>query len=295
MKYTNNYNLPDFLVEGLLEDTYTKGDANASVTELLSPPQMRHLLLKHDDEITADVSTLIASAQGRSFHYMIEMMAKKNYNTLSEKIIYSNYLGWKIKGQFDLVLIGECALLDIKTCKAYKVDGGVVPKEWVHQTNIYKRILQKEKGMTINKIQIGAYIKDWSRHKAQSVSGYPPAEFFMMDVPVWEDDAIDALIEERVRLHQEEIPRSCTEEDIWAKPSVWAVMKRGKIKAVRLFSSLAEAEEFASASVGLYVEHRPGKAVRCSDWCNVAPFCQQWETDPRNIPAQPTMENLFDA
>ena len=36
MKYTNNYNLPDFLVEGLLEDTYTKGDANASVTELLS-------------------------------------------------------------------------------------------------------------------------------------------------------------------------------------------------------------------------------------------------------------------
>lgn len=295
MIFTNKYNLPDFMVEALTEDTYTKGDADASVTELLSPPQMRRLEIKHHDEIIVDVSTLIPAAQGRSFHHMVEMMAKKNYNTLSEKIIYSNYLGWKIKGQFDLVLLGQGALLDIKTCRAYKVNNGVVPKEWIQQTNIYKRMLQKEKGLVINKIQIGASIKDWSRYKASSDPGYPPAEFFMLDVPVWNDDVIDAFIEERVRLHQEEIPKSCSEEDIWAKAPVWAVMRRGKIKAVRLFDNLAEAEEFAKTSAGLYVEHRPGKPVRCAEWCRAAPFCSQWETDPRNIPTQPTMENLFDA
>jgi len=25
------------------------------------------------------------------------------------------------------------------------------------------------------------------------------------------------------------------------------------------------------------IEHRPGKRVRCEDWCEVAPFCSQYK------------------
>ena len=47
MKLTNNHNLPEAIVAAIMNDSYTKGDADISVTELLTPPQLRHLKLKH--------------------------------------------------------------------------------------------------------------------------------------------------------------------------------------------------------------------------------------------------------
>ena len=296
MKFTNKHNLPEVFVAAIMEDSYTKGDANISVTGLLTPPQQRRLLEKHDDEIVTDVSDHMAILHGKALHYIAEKAANDQHHILAEKILYSYYLGWKIKGQFDQVLIGEGKLLDIKTCSAYKVSDGVVPEEWVQQTNIYKRMLQKEKGLVINSIQIAVSVKDFSKKIARTKSNYPPAAGFTMDVPVWEDDVIDAFIEERVRLHQLEEPPSCSDKDIWARSPKWAVMKRGNIKAVRLFDNPFEAEQFASTSAAFHVEHRPGEAVRCQEWCGAAPFCPQWTADPRNTQPIPSItETLFDA
>jgi len=295
MKYTNNQNLPDLAVKILSEDPYSKGDADISVTEMLSPPQMRHLLIKHDDELVEDISDRIASLRGRSLHYLIELAVLHDYNTLSEKSVYTECLGWKIKGQFDLVLLGEGELIDVKSCKAYKVKNNKLPREWEQQTNIYRYMLKKEKGLTINKVSIFVAVWDYDEIKAKNDPYYPTSALFMIDVPIWTDEQTLAFIEGRIRLHQEEIPRPCTDEDIWAKDPLWAVMKRGRVKAVRLFESQSEAEEFASTSKDLTVEFRPGIATRCVRWCKVASFCSQWATDPRNNSIEPTVENLFDA
>jgi hypothetical protein len=296
MIYTNKHNLPQVIVDALLQDTYSKGDADASVTELLTPPQMRKLIIKHDDEIVVDVSDMLAALQGRAMHYIMELAATGKYNMLTEKSIYSMYNGWKIKGQFDHVLIGEGILIDFKTCSYYKVANDARPMEWIQQTNIYKRLLQKEVGLVVNRIQVVAFVKDFNKRKAKTTAGYPPAGLVSLDIPVWEDDAIDALIEERIRLHKESDPRPCTDSDIWARPAQYAVMKRGRMKALRLFDTAQEAEEMASTSVGLHVEYRPGEAVRCQDWCLAAPFCTQWQADPRNTTqTQSTTESLFDA
>lgn len=295
MKYTNKHRIPEVMVRVLINDEYSKGDADISVTGLLSPPQMRHLMEKHDDEIVVDVSDLIYSLQGKSVHHLAEVAAGGDYNMLTEKSIYSQYLGWKIKGQFDHVLLGEGLLLDFKTCSSHKVSNGAVPEEWVQQTNIYKRLLQKEVGLTISQIQVCAIVKDYSKHAAQTKQGYPPAPIFVLDIPVWEDDAIDAFIEERVRLHQQEEPPACTDKDRWARDEKWAVMKRGNVRALRLFDNPFEAEQFASTSAALYVEHRPGDLIRCQDWCHAAPFCKQWQEEPRNTRKQMVEEILFNA
>jgi hypothetical protein len=295
MKYTNKRNLPDIIVGILSEDPYSKGSADISVTEMLIPPQMRHLLAKHEDEIEEDLSDRIAALRGRSLHYLVELAAQQNYNTLAEKSIYTECLGWQIKGQFDLVLIGEGELIDVKTCKAYKVKGGKVPSEWVQQTNIYRYMLAKEKGITINKITILAAIWNFDENSADRDPDYPEAPIIKLDVPMWTEEQTLSFMEQRIRLHQEETPQSCSEEDIWAQAPSWAVLKRGRVRAVRVFESQAEAEEHISSVKDLTLEFRPGKAVRCVRWCKVASFCPQWATDPRNTSTEPTMENLFDA
>jgi len=61
MKLTNNLRLPDPMVRAVGNDSYTKGDADISVTELLTPPQLRALRIKHHDEIVEDVSDRIWS------------------------------------------------------------------------------------------------------------------------------------------------------------------------------------------------------------------------------------------
>jgi len=295
MILTNKYNVSEVFVTAVENDPYSKGDAHISVTGLLSPPQMRYLLEKHDHEIEVDVSDRLAALHGQAMHVIAERAATDNLQLLTEKTIYTHYLGWKIKGQFDGVLIGPGILRDLKNCKAYKVADSKIPEEWVQQTNVYKRMLQKEKGLVINQIQVDVFIRDFDKRRARTSQGYPPSAGYKIDIPVWDDDTIDAFIEERVRLHQEAEPRSCSERDIWARPAKYAVMKRGNVRAVRLFDTPYEADQFASSSASLYVEYRPGEAVRCMDHCAAAPFCPQWAVDPRNIPTTSNMENLFDA
>jgi hypothetical protein len=295
MIITNKYNVSETLVRAVKNDLYTKGDANISVTGLLSPPQARYLEEKHYDEIEVDVTDRLAALDGQAMHYVLERASEGQPNLLTEKIIYTHYLGWKIKGQFDSVTISEGLLEDLKNCSPGKVSAGKIPEEWVQQTNIYKRMLQKEKGLVINRIKVTAIIKGFNWQLAETKVGYPHAPSISLDIPVWDDDTIDAFIEERVRLHQAPEPQPCSEKDIWARSASWAVIKRGNIRALRVYDNPDEAAQLASTNSALYVEHRPGVAVRCSRWCHAAPFCPQWAVDPRNKSIPSITEELFNA
>jgi hypothetical protein len=69
----------------------------------------------------------------------------------------------------------------------------------------------------------------------------------------------------------------CSPEERWEKPAVWAVKKKNRKSAIRLFASPDEAHEYGRRFVeGYFLEHRPGDAVRCSKYCSVANFCDQW-------------------
>ena len=70
---------------------------------------------------------------------------------------------------------------------------------------------------------------------------------------------------------------------MWERPEKFAVMKSATHKrASRLLGSMEEAVTWAEDPLnGMgakhVIEHRPGKRVRCEDWCEVAPFCSQYK------------------
>jgi len=281
MQLTNKLRLPAAIVAAIYNDDYSKGNADASVTELLSPPQLAKLRRLHADDIVEDASDRIWSLLGQAVHSIIERASKDLPDTISEQTIYSTYGGWLIKGAVDNVTISSGELCDFKTTTVWKVLNNSVPLEWEQQTNVYRRMISKERGIQINSLAIIAILRDWSKKQAATRPDYPQAQAVRLEVPVWTDEQADAFINGRVRLHQLEVAPSCTEEEIWAKPTRYAVMKTGRKSAVSLHSTLAEAQEAWQKSGG-YIQERPGTAERCQNYCPVSAFCEQWGHDPRN-------------
>jgi hypothetical protein len=295
MKMTNKLRLPEVIVDAVANDSYTKGEADISVTELLTPPQLRHLKLKYADDIVEDVSDRIYSLLGQSLHVIIERASANKLDALSETTVYSDYDGWTVKGQADHILLATGELLDFKMTSVYKIKDGQVPREWVEQTNIYRRLLQREKGLVVNSIAIIVVLRDWSKNKSKQTQDYPQAQVVRLDVPLWDERETDDFIRQRIRLHQAAEPEPCSDYDMWARPDTFAVMKRGNVRAVRVFNNRFDADVFASTSSGLYVEPRPGDAIRCQEWCPVSHVCPQWRDDPRNKKTISVEEKLFDA
>lgn len=293
MQLTNNLRLPEALVAAISNDVYTKGDADISVTGLLTPPQIVRLREQHKEEITEDASERIWSLLGQAVHSIIERAADA-VEVLSETTIYAEYGGWKIKGTADHVSLSNGELCDFKVTTVWKVLNGVVPPEWVAQTNIYRRMLMREKGVDIRQMAIIAILRDWSKREAERRADYPAAQVVRLEVPLWSADFTDNFILSKVREHQETEPRPCEEEEIWGKPAQYAVMKRGRQSAVRVYNTHAEALDHANSGAGMSVVVRPGVATRCESYCPVAAFCPQWADDPRNRQKDRSFSDFID-
>lgn len=292
MKLTNRMRLPEAIVRAVSNDSYTKGDADVSVTELLMPAWMRQLKLRHADELTEDVSERIWSLLGTAVHVIIERASDQD-DVLSEVTLYTEAEGWKVKGQADHVTLSKAELLDYKVTTAWKVLGGRPPLEWVQQTNVYRYMLKQEKGIEVNSISVLAILRDWSKREAARREDYPQVQVVRLDIPVWSDEEAAEFIRERVRHHQQAEPEPCTDVEVWAKPPKYAVMVKGRKTALRLFDTRFEADALANRTPNAYVEARPGEAVRCKDYCAVAPFCSKWAADPRNVATQDVAGELF--
>lgn len=72
MKWTNKGNFPDAVVKAITNDSYSKGNADFSVTELISPPQIKVLQKLHATELVKDVSENIWMLFGTSMHNMLQ-------------------------------------------------------------------------------------------------------------------------------------------------------------------------------------------------------------------------------
>ena len=72
MKVTNVHNVPEPLVTLAKAQYYSKGKAQYSVTELMSPPRVRRLQEKHDEERVQDVSDMMWSLLGSALHVVME-------------------------------------------------------------------------------------------------------------------------------------------------------------------------------------------------------------------------------
>jgi hypothetical protein len=72
MKITNVHNVPEPLVTLAKGQYYSKGAAQYSVTELMSPPRVRRLQERHDELREQDVSDMLWPLLGSALHVVME-------------------------------------------------------------------------------------------------------------------------------------------------------------------------------------------------------------------------------
>jgi hypothetical protein len=281
MIITNKQNLPPPVVALLTRNFYTKGASQYSVTELMSPPKIRRLREQYDDQIEVDVTSMLASQFGTFMHGKLE--AKEIEGYINEERLYVDVEGVTISGQIDLQKDDHdgVEIVDYKFVKAWSVM--MNKSDWETQLNVYKWLVETSKRKPVKRLQICAFIKDYSQHETKE--GYPEAEAVMIDVPLWDAVKAETYVRTRLEMHREakmardfgEELQPCTNEERWAKETTYATKREGRKTAIRVFKTLEEATELAEKEKG-YVETRQGEYTRCAgNYCGVAQWCKQYQ------------------
>lgn len=283
MKITNKHNVPETLVALATREYYSKGKADFSVTEIISPPQIQRLRKKHYEELEQDVADSIWSLLGSALHVVAERSQIDGH--ITEERLNVEIDGVTLSGAIDLQKQTDdgVVITDYKFTSAWAIRQDKF--EWEAQQNIYAWLVNKAKGEKVKSIQICALIRDWSRREASVKSDYPQAPIQVLELPLWSLERTEGYIRERLEAHRnakvaddwgDTLPE-CTEEERWIRTTQYAVKREGRKTAIRILDSLKEAEELAEKEKG-FVEVRKGEAIRCTNnFCGVNQWCKQYQ------------------
>ncbi len=285
MEITNKLGLPQPLYKAILwqQSNHSVGDAHLSCTQLIDSPLIAWLWRHYGDQVQEDAAERLWPLYGSLMHNLLEQFAGDGEHVEVEAI--SEVDGVRVSGHIDLVVQHDGTLQDYKFTSAWTVSHALKEgkPEWERQLNVYRFLLDNSiadlKLPSIDKLQIVALLRDWGpRHQRD---GLQPVH--IIDVPLWPDAQALSYMKERIALHQaawsEEVPPICTPEERWAEPTQFAVMKKGRKSALRVFESKAEAETWMRLNQGDAIEVRLGKDKRCSGYCpfgkqNLCPYRQ---------------------
>lgn len=285
MEITNQHGVPETLVSLARRDYYSKGKADYSVTELLSPPRVQRLRRLYHSQMKQDVSQMLWQLLGSALHVVAERGQAEGH--ITEERLFSVFEGVTISGAMDIqkVEADGTTIQDYKFTSAWAVMNE--KPEWEQQQNIYAWLVRREKKQTVKAAQIVALIRDWNRREAERREDYPKAPIQVINLRLWSHEEAEEFVRSRIAAHNngkiavafdEELPL-CTDEDRWVRESKYAVMKEGRKRAVKLFDNETDAKQFAEQEKG-YVEFRRGEAIRCSgDYCGVSQWCSQYRAD----------------
>lgn len=285
MKITNKYNVPETLMALATKEYYSKGKADFSVTEIISPPQIQRLRKKHYEQIEQDVSDMLWSLLGSALHVVAERGQTENH--ITEERLHVEIDGVVLSGAIDLQKTTESGIVitDYKFTSAWAIRQDKF--EWEAQQNIYAWLVSKAKNEKVSGVQICALIRDWSRREASVKADYPPAPIQVLELPLWPLEKTEAYIRERLEAHRnakvaddwgDPLPE-CTEEERWIRTTQYAVKREGRKTAIRVLDSEEEAKELAEKEKG-FVEIRKGEAIRCTNnFCGVNQWCSQYQKE----------------
>jgi len=297
MKITNNFGMPQPFVDFAINDKYSKGKADISITSLIDSPRVRIMKNVYDNDIEVDAVDMVWALFGTAVHSVLEQ-SNSSKNIINEERLYASHNGWIISGALDRQEIknNTASIIDYKVTSVWSVIYG--KPEWEKQLNCYSWLFRKNN--THNQLKIGslkicAILRDWNRRDAERKESYPQAPIVFVDIPIWDDNSIDAYISERVSLHQEaqvnydlnsDLPL-CSDQEMWKKDDAWAVKKKGQKRALRVLDSEEEAIKYMDwhketekayvKKTDLELEFRGGEYTRCGNYCSVADFCNQYK------------------
>lgn len=277
MGLSNRLNLPEELVRALSKnryggDTPSSQRTDFSITSLIAPAQQVILKKRYPDCADSDVIDNLWSMFGSIAHTLLEEHGSEE--SLVEKRFYADVLGKSISGGVDH--LKGTQITDYKVTSVWKVQKKSYT-EWEQQLNCYA-YLCRINGFQIDSIRIIAILRDWSEPDDYKPD-YPKAPIEIINLPIWDNETCKSFIENRVALLIENSAKGdddlspCSEEEMWAQPSKWAVYKTLDSKrATRVFDTEKKA---IGSNMGIVIK-RNGRRRRCERYCQAANKCHQW-------------------
>jgi len=274
MHITNKHGLPEAFVEAVKSDAEPRDYYSPSM--LNDSPRIVHLLRRHWKECAEDAVDSVWKLFGTAVHHVLE----KHGSGQNELTVKGEFMGHSLQGKIDM-LDSDGVLRDWKVTSAWTIVYGSKLEDWTIQLNAYRRMLE-QMGHEVKGMEVIAILRDWTKSKAKDSDTYPQAQVQVVKIDKLDD--IDALIADRLdelehcaNLFDDELPY-CTNKDKWQDDDKYAVMMKGKKRAVKLHTNIIDAEEHA-ANVGGYVEERKGYPRRCLEYCPVREFCNQFKEE----------------
>jgi hypothetical protein len=318
MKYTNKHGVSDSLFQAITANDYdpSKSQPNViSLTGLIDAPKARLLRTRHWNELEADVADGIFRFMGSAVHDKVSQ-ASHNAKTenLAEERIYLNCETWEVNTvapgtrvasqpwynkdtwfismQWDIyTMIDDThgSLEDHKITSAWTMVFDPQGKPgYCEQLNVEAYVLRKL-GFPVTRLRNNFLFRDWSAStKLKSGADYPAVPTAHIDHQVWPDKDVECYIKMRLRSHvptidlkDDDIPE-CTETERWTKKGTWAVMKEGRVSAVKVHYSALSAQEHCEQLIRAEgpkytVQVRKGEDIRCVDYCDSCRFCNYWK------------------
>ena len=268
MKVTNTHGLPSVLVKSCENQRKPKAES-LSCTELIDSPLIHRLKLEHWDYLEVDVSEMVWAMTGTALHQMVE----KHGAGTAEIALECEFEGKKITGTCDHLT--PDLISDWKTTSVWSV---MIGNDWLNkvaeQLNIYRYLHWKMTGMLIPRLSACVIFRDWRRsEQKRNPQEYPSRNVIEYNVDCWSVGECENFIRERLAFHADK-EYVCSMAERWAKPSTWAVIKKGAKRATRVFENEMQAIDMAVTDSSYEVDYRPGAHLRCDEYCPVRQVCK---------------------
>lgn len=285
MKINNEMNLPQALVDACDVNPHNAPNT-VSATTLKSGVREILLTKRHWEEMEDDVSNRIWTLFGTAVHALLERESPDTF--VEERFEHQIGNKYKVTGRLDCYDMKQKIIFDYKTATTWKYKFEDY-SDWKFQGLVYAWLL-KQQGLEVNECRFVAMFKDFSKAKAKIEAGYPksPVYVYKFDVTEHDLEEIEKKIIAKVQeleasenLSDDELPL-CSDEERWAKPATYAVMKKGRKSALRVFEDKEMAEKYLEAGNGEYIEERKGSDGKCSGYCGCCQFCNYWKENYGN-------------
>jgi len=280
MKITNKLNLPEMVVQAVANER-NYDDKTYSVTEILNPVRQILLSRRYKDSLVEDASDRIFALLGTATHYIVEQY-ESDKALSEERIKYTFDNGYSVTGAFDIY--EDKTLFDLKTTSVWSKVYRSGYDKWEQQLNIYRYLLVKQ-GFEVDALKIVAIYRDWSVGQAKRGGDYPPNQVEVIEFPIWEYSKVEEFIkfqleeiDSYIRFSDDELPL-CSMEDRWATPTKYAIKKKGRKSAVKVFDDIERATEYLREKKDnkLSLETRVGTDKKCVSYCSCNKYCDYYQ------------------
>lgn len=295
MNITNYFNVPRPFLESIKKMSWKPNENKLYVTQLAQPAMIRHLQIEHWDTMEVDASDFFYRLFGQAMHHVLEDASKGLTDVQIERSISipASKFGIEISGRIDWIEgLPPVVLGEAKTAGVMSIANGV-KDDWVYQANVYRYAVKLLDGVEVKRLKAYVLLRDWIPSKLRE-ENYPRTPFVELDIPIMPFDEIEKWIQDRVNYHLSTTVPICTQEEKWQDPDCYAIMQKGKAKAVvatvagedgerKHIISVEEAEKII-AEKGLtrdyksgiiYIQKRVGEPRHCLFYCDCRDTCKK--------------------